>query len=174
MNTNKKIVYFFIDNYSISFVKSEIQNLSNTFEKVIVITTKNYGVIELKNVEIQIISFSNYSSLNVFLSNFFIFTKLILSELFSNLTYFKYPSIIKNISSDLLQTLYLKDIVRKKIVNLSYQPVFYSFWFNKWATLLSILSKENIIDHYISRTHGADLFEERVPLTGKIPFREYS
>jgi hypothetical protein len=63
MNTNKKIVYFFIDNYSISFVKSEIQNLSNSFEKVIVITTKNYGVIELKNVEIQIISFSNYSGI---------------------------------------------------------------------------------------------------------------
>ncbi len=173
MNTNKKIVYFFIDNYSISFVKSEIQNLSNAFDKVIVITTKNYGVIELKNVEIQIISFSNYSSSNVFFSNLFVFTKLILSELFSNLTYFKYPSIIKNISSDLLQTLYLKDIVREKIANLNYQPVFYSFWFNKWATLLSILSKENIIDHYISRTHGTDLFEERVPYTGKIPFREF-
>lgn len=172
MIINNKIVYFFCDNYTVPFVKTEVSNLSAAFKHVVIITSKDHGRIDLANVEIKALSFSDYSSVRVLSSNFFTFARLMLNEVFSSITYFKHPAAIKNISSDLLRTFYLKGLVQDIIKSSKSESVFYSFWFNKWATLLAILSRENVISGYISRTHGTDLFEERVPLLKKIPFRK--
>lgn len=49
---------------------------------------------------------------------------------------------------------------------------FYSYWFSNDATILSILKKRGIINDYISRAHGFDLYEDN----GKenyLPFRSF-
>lgn len=49
---------------------------------------------------------------------------------------------------------------------------FYSYWFSNDATILSVLKKRGIIDRYVSRAHGFDLYEEN----GKenyLPFRSF-
>ena len=54
----------------------------------------------------------------------------------------------------------------------SSNSIFYSFWFDDWATILGILKKKGIIDQYFSRTHGFDLYEERRK-NGFFPFRNF-
>jgi glycosyltransferase involved in cell wall biosynthesis len=49
---------------------------------------------------------------------------------------------------------------------------YYSFWTDDWATALSILKKRKIINYFVSRVHGYDLYKERWRL-GIIPFRYF-
>lgn len=39
--------------------------------------------------------------------------------------------------------------------------VCYSYWFDEWATILAILRKKGAIQHYVSRAHGFDLYDDR-------------
>lgn len=39
--------------------------------------------------------------------------------------------------------------------------VFYSYWFDEWAIILSLLKQDKVITSFISRAHGFDLYEER-------------
>lgn len=56
---------------------------------------------------------------------------------------------------------------RKESVN-----VFYTFWFNDWATTLAILKSQQTIPKFYSRAHGFDVYEERSK-NGFIPFRYF-
>jgi glycosyltransferase involved in cell wall biosynthesis len=51
-------------------------------------------------------------------------------------------------------------------------PILYSYWFNDWSTVLSILKYKGLIKSYISRAHGFDLYRERSK-TGLIPWRYF-
>lgn len=50
--------------------------------------------------------------------------------------------------------------------------VFYSYWFEEWAVVLSELKRKVKIDSFISRAHGFDIYEERRK-DGFIPFRQF-
>lgn len=52
------------------------------------------------------------------------------------------------------------------------KAIFYSYWFNEWALVLSILVSKKKIGGFVSRAHGFDLYNERSSL-GFIPFREF-
>lgn len=53
-----------------------------------------------------------------------------------------------------------------------HDPVYYSFWTDDWATVLSLLKKKSMIPGFVSRVHGYDLYKERWP-GAFIPFREF-
>jgi glycosyltransferase involved in cell wall biosynthesis len=48
----------------------------------------------------------------------------------------------------------------------------YSYWFDNWSLILSILKSQGLITHYISRAHGFDLYEYRRK-NNHIPFRQF-
>ena len=50
------------------------------------------------------------------------------------------------------------------------QLTHYSYWFDEWAIVLGLLSKEKAISGYVSRAHGFDLYEDR-HLLGYQPYR---
>jgi glycosyltransferase involved in cell wall biosynthesis len=50
--------------------------------------------------------------------------------------------------------------------------VFYTYWMNDWATILSVLRSKKIINHLTSRAHRFDLYEYRQE-NNFIPFRPY-
>ena len=50
--------------------------------------------------------------------------------------------------------------------------VFYSYWFDEWATVLAILKMKNYINSFISRAHGYDLYFERHSRK-QIPMRNF-
>lgn len=51
------------------------------------------------------------------------------------------------------------------------RPVLLSYWFADWALTLSWLKASGRIQAFYSRAHGRDVFEDREPRTGKLPFR---
>ncbi|MBK7818314.1 MAG: glycosyltransferase [Sphingobacteriaceae bacterium] len=53
------------------------------------------------------------------------------------------------------------------------EDIYVSYWFNQWSTALSVLVCQSKITKYFSRVHGADLYEERVPVIKKLPYRKF-
>lgn len=173
MSTDSKTLIFCVDNYSISFVQTEINFLSKHFKKVIIVSEEKSKSLEIPNVYVHIIDYSNYKTSLQLLTNFFSFFSLLLSELISFPKYILYPKTIGKIASNLLRSFYVKEELKKIIAQEQTKPLMYTFWFNNWATALSLLVKEKSINEYFSRTHGTDLYEDRVPVFGKIPFRKF-
>ena len=55
---------------------------------------------------------------------------------------------------------------------LDVNSVFYSYWFNEWNLVLSILKYKKLISHHVSRAHGFDLYENNGK-TNYLPFRKF-
>ena len=63
----------------------------------------------------------------------------------------------------------LKEWISKSNVN---DVIYYSYWFDDWATILSVLKFKKLIPDFISRAHGFDLYNYRSN-SGKIKFRKF-
>jgi len=144
-----------------TFLETEIKILSQRFEKIFIfpaiksnskrIIPKNSKVIYLEN---------NWKHKRLINSIKFGFASLVL------VLY----DLIKNrklnnsffLHIDLAMTTHYKAEKLKNIVNKNSDNfIFYSYWFESWATTLSILKKKKIVNNFFSRAHGFDLFEER-------------
>ncbi len=171
MATEKKgTVYFFTNEVNISFVQNEIYNLSSRFSVVNVYAFKKGSDLDFeKNVSVKEVDFNNYSTSTVLFKHPFTVIGISIIELVKNPKYFRYFSKFTKAISELLRSVYLADQLKQEIKDRD--AVCYTFWFNQWATVLSLLVKRNVIGRYYSRTHGADLYEYRVPETKSILFR---
>lgn len=144
-----------------TFLETEIKILSQRFDKIFIfpaiksntkrIIPKNSKVIYLENnwKHKRLINFLKFgfSSLALVLYDFIKNRKL-------NNSFF--------LHMDLAMTTHYKAEKLKVIVNKNSDNfIFYSYWFESWATTLSILKKKKIINNFFSRAHGFDLFEER-------------
>jgi glycosyltransferase involved in cell wall biosynthesis len=50
--------------------------------------------------------------------------------------------------------------------------IFYSYWLDDWATILSVLKHKKIIPDFVSRAHGFDLYDYR-QISKKIKYRKF-
>lgn len=173
MNTNNKTVFFFCSNYSISFVQTEIENLARKFKHVVIISDSLYAEIKLPNVSVNVVEKTADGLLLLCFKNFRTISYTLFSELFSSKVYILNLGSVKKVIGEMLDILRYKQSVLTLIKGNEMDAFFYSFWFNKWASLLSIFKLNNIIKHYTVRVHGADLFEERVPVIKKLSFRKF-
>lgn len=73
------------------------------------------------------------------------------------------------VRSSLRQNLRRAQVLKKKIGVFGTHDVFYSYWTSDWATVLSFLVKMKVLNGFVSRVHGFDLYEERHD--AGIPFR---
>ena len=157
---------------NISFIQNEIRNLAQQFDSVNVFTFKVDKEFEAPgNVFVFEVDYKGYSTLNVLFKNLFAFISIIFIELFKAPNYLLNLSKLKNVTSDLLRCFYLAGRLISEDKLEQDKSINYTFWFNQWATVLSILKRKNLIKNYVARAHGADLYEERVPIIKRIPFR---
>jgi glycosyltransferase involved in cell wall biosynthesis len=163
-NSKQKTVHFFVDNLSTSFVKNELLSKVNVY-----VLQVPQGDVFPVNINIhKVVLPQGKSSLlgKHFFSIMYLFT----------LEFFKYPAYIFNMAllrmqfSVLVKSFSVFNYLKSNSA-VSKDDVFYSFWMNDWAITLSILKKKGVIKAFSSRVHGADLFEERVPKIGRLPFR---
>jgi len=170
------IPFFLVDNLNSTFEILEFENLTKRFNKVVIITTSEFLIpIELqKKIDTHLISFDNYAFKKIVFKSFF-YIPLFICEFFSSKYLFNF-SLFRNRISMFLRSIYLSDEIYKiydYYKSNENSIIFYSFWFNHWSTALSIL-KNNYPDFLtVSRTHGTDLFEERVPVIKRIAFRSF-
>ena len=99
-----------------------------------------------------------YNGKFVFLSNYFLFKRLFRGERLES-------------RSLLLQNMARANCVKHFLKGNS-NSIFYSFWFDDWATILGILKIKGIISSYCARTHGFDLYTE-YRKSNSIPFRNF-
>ena len=81
-----------------------------------------------------------------------------------------FKSIVRNISQCSARAALLhSDFKKRELKN----PCFYSVWMDDGATTLGILKRKSLIDNYVFRLHGYDLFDERRK-GNYMPFRHFN
>lgn len=154
--------------YGEQFIETEIEYLANSFRRVVIIPNNKIG--EKRpvptNVEVLYPNFANYSTLKGIKNLGWWFLNCI-RDVFRN----SEKSILL---SALLRAGYnaneLSDILIYK--NLLTDTLHYTYWFSEQSMVLAILKSKQIIEYYVTRAHGYDLYEERSS-NNKIPFRNF-
>lgn len=161
------------------FLKSELPYLSARFKKVIVFSffEHNGKKNELpENVHVVVLNdeeFSKKSSLGVIFENLFLWIRILVPELMIN----GFVSInnvrVKNaeLINQFRNAYLLKEWIANHKVN-EEEVVYYSYWFDRWTTVLGILKAKGFIKKYITRAHAFDLYEDYLP-EKHIPFRKF-
>ncbi len=169
---NRSICFFATD-LNTSFVINEVVLLSEKYERVnVFIFNKSVEFKFKNNVFISTIDYKDYSTLNVLKKHLITFLSIASIEFFRFPKYIFHIKKYKNAISELLRSFFLMD----KVIGQQQQKkeiCYYTFWFNQWATVLSIAKKKQLINSYITRTHGTDLYENRVDSIQRIAFRNF-
>ena len=145
-----------------TFIENEIPIIAKSFEKINIfphyfnnnkthrIVPDNVNVIQLESEKLGALSF-NYKVLIVkfFINEFFLTSK----KIFFLKTYRLRLSELKQaaIKAQYIET---NDLLLKNAVN-------YSFWMNEWALVLTFLKKRKVINNFIFRCGGFDIWDER-------------
>lgn len=80
---------------------------------------------------------------------------------------------VKGLSSGLLQQFYRAEVLHDNFLNENMKDVvLYSYWFDRWVTILGVLKLQQKISSFISRAHAFDLYEED-NINGIINFRKF-
>tara|TARA_Y100001954_G_scaffold221101_1_gene256892 strand:+ start:2253 stop:3458 length:1206 start_codon:yes stop_codon:yes gene_type:complete len=153
------------------FIYEEILQLSHYFKFIYII---HLEVNEYKrklphNVIVKKIDVQIYKTLKVTDISLFI------GMVFNNIFYFLKNGFLNNVSylkKCFLKSYALNNWIKENIKTETSDLLFYSYWFDEWATILSILSKKRLIKEYVSKVHGFDLYEFRRK-SNKIPFRNF-
>lgn len=158
-----------------AFLETEIKILSSRFSKVIIVPYKEEGESrELpENVEVQLpFSSYRYSRSTVF-STFLLFIRILFSEFImsrSKVTFIRNSAFLK---SSLLQNISRASHIEHWLNSTNKSDaLYYSYWFDDWATILSVLKMNDVIDKFVSRAHRFDLYEE-LWKDSMIPFRNF-
>lgn len=170
----EKTVFFLIEDLNSTFEVSEFKNLQKAYERVVLITTTKSGFFDLTE-HAHLINFDSYTT-SRFLRKAIRYLPVLIAEFFSTTNYLFNIRLYVNNVSTFLRSIFLADQIRSiSLLYPSSEKIYYAYWFNNFATALSIIKRENkqSEDLSICRAHGIDLFEERVPVIHKIPFRRF-
>lgn len=151
-----------------TFLANEMEILKDHFDRIIVFCTAsgekwywevpgNVAVIQLDRVEEV-----SYNKAEL--------VTLVFQDLFLGNT--KLKRLRENLSL-LKKQFYLTSAVKVEINTQGLNnAIFYSYWFDEWVNVLSLLKRSKTINSFITRAHRFDLFEESRP-NGVIPFRNF-
>lgn len=178
---NRETLFLFTNEYPYgkgeSFITNELKFLSGKFKQIYLFPLKNVGKgrpLPAANIEVVFLFELpiKHKFQHVF-GNMFFFLKIIILEFLNSPQKYKWLICFPQLKSSLYQNFYRAEISEKYLKNINYSSVFYySFWTDDWVTVLSILKQRKIINRFISRVHGYDLYKERWP-NEIIPFRYF-
>jgi glycosyltransferase involved in cell wall biosynthesis len=175
---DKTVFFFLIEEITSSFERTDIENATKNFDKVVLITLSDVKLSHTpENLLIHQLSYKKYNSGSMIKSAVTYFP-LFIQEFFGSLKYLANFNIFRyNLSSFLRAGFIAREIseIVKSYRGISQKKIYYSFWFGSMATALAILKRQGSDKKgvYISRAHGTDLYEERVPPIQRIAFRSF-
>lgn len=177
-------LYFFTASFpygikSETFIESEIKYHSKAFKKIYIIPQyKESDFIRPIPENAEILNFlvdsqnTKKEKLKAGLLNPFLVIKILLSEISGK----GMLSVIKNykVFFDILfSQLCVANKIEKEILpNLPKKYIFYDFWFENSALALAILTHKKLIQGYVTKAHGFDVYDERWGSIG-VPFRNW-
>jgi glycosyltransferase involved in cell wall biosynthesis len=173
MTISSKTCFLFTYSYpygeSEVFIEQEMPFLARYFKKVVVFPMENKGELRIlpPNVEVRFLFAKMKEDFNpqkVLQQNLVLFSKIMLGE------FLIHPILtlknIKRLSSSLLQQFYRANLLKNQLENTT-DIVLYSYWFDNWVLLLTLLKLELKIN---SRAHGFDVFKNQT-LKNYHPFK---
>jgi glycosyltransferase involved in cell wall biosynthesis len=159
-----------------TFVENEIKVLSERFKTIYVFPISGSGLPRQMPQNVKVAKWNdsyNYSGKNILKKNWLYFFKILIFEFLHSKDKIKIIRNFAEVRSGLLQNLARAEHLNRYIdQNNGIKPVYYTYWFDDWATVLGVLKSKQIIPHYLSRAHGFDLYSERRK-GGFIPFRSF-
>lgn len=178
---NSKILYLFTAEYPYgsheTYMENEIHYLSERFD-TIYLFPRNNSKKELRSVPSNVFIVNTYSlshsTKKIFFPNFLLIFKVLFLEFVNvkNKMYF-----LKNIrewNSIFCQSISLSSVIIEHVQKNSKNNklVFYSYWMNDWALALAVLKDKKLIEKFVFRVLGFDIYNERWK-NGYMPFRYY-
>ena len=181
-DSKEKTLYLFTNEFpygnSETYLESEIPVLVDQFDKVYLFPSirKISGHKRLlpEKFEVVVLNTDWVKQRNKLLFKNFVFIAATLFNEYKFIsnkrTFFKNFKMLKN---KLLHRLYLSEqleivLLEKKVTN----SIFCSYWFSDSVILLGILKKQGVINSFVSRAHGFDIYDNRNE-DGYIPFRYF-
>lgn len=171
------ILLFAIEELTSSFEYNELKVASKMFEKIVLVTFSEVDTNKLEsNIDVHRVSFQNYSSeKNIF--RWIVYTPLFISELVKCPRYIISLKLFIRSLSSFMRALYISDKIQEILLKYSHAnetKVLLSFWFGSFASSLALLKQRKLISAIVvTRAHGVDLYEERIPIIRHIPFRNH-
>ena len=172
-------LYIFTNEYPYgtgeTFIENELTILSGQFQTIYLFPLQNTGrarAIPVENTKVvYLFKERKINKWDVAARNFFRIAEILLFEMKCATSFFKFMRLLPSYRSRLITNMDRSEVLKKYMDKTDVKNVvFYSFWTDDWATVLSILKWKNDIPGFISRVHGYDLYEERWPFQ-RIPFR---
>lgn len=177
-----KIVFLFTEKYPYKggepFLETEIHYLSKKFEKVITFPLIGHGTDKFpipSNVEV--IDFETNRPVylkKLLLKHGWIIVKWFALEFIKSPHRYKYITQFnwnfKRLVGLLNNAIELSNTIKQLNLPKPHQPIYYSYWFNDWASILVIAKQLGLKGKIVSRTHGFD-FDEQQQGRGYHPFR---
>jgi len=160
------------------FLETEIVYLSKAFEKVIIFPLSGQGSEKLPMPpNVEVIDFETNRPVylkKLLIKHGWIIVKWFVLEFIKSPHRFKYITQFnwnfKRLVGLLNNAIELKNFINHLNLSKPHQPLFYSYWFNDWASMLAIAKQMGMKEKLISRTHGFD-FDEQQQGRGYHPFR---
>ena len=181
--SNKSSILFFITEeypygYGEPFIENEIELLSKSFRKIILIS-KGDSKQNKRNVPENITVVNNKFGLRYFdkiLAIRYLFSRIFIKEIFYlNTTNFSFSK--ANISYAIISLARAKKvcnfIIKNYDINIYNSIYFYSYWYKDESIAACLLKKYNKKIISFTRAHGYDLYFERSN-SGYLPYRTYT
>lgn len=168
---NKKILNIFTINFPYGnaedFLYNEIKYLAATFEKIYLYPLE--GSKEKNNYllpsNVEVINFKVFEPYNrpkIIFTNFFLIVGIYLTELFKSKNRIKYFTYFLKTLNELTHKISAADRLYVELQrNEATNSVNYTYWFNQWTFILSIINKKYQNNNIYTRIHGMDVYEEQ-------------
>lgn len=164
-----KLVLFTANHYT-SLEESEIQWLRKFQQESIIVTDASNQEKDAYSGT-QLVDFNASKALIAhFIRHFFELTLILLSDSFTQGTSLIYIKKIRQRLSTLLRCSIIEIDLKERGV-LNSKDIYYSYYANELALVLTLAIKRKHIKSYSTRAHGRDVIEDREPLTSKLPFQ---
>jgi glycosyltransferase involved in cell wall biosynthesis len=148
-----------------SFIENELSELASKFGRIYVLPFSFSGPERELPSNVEVIKWNegySYQGGRAFRKHFLAFLKIFLFEYYRSGNKSSFRKNSAELRSSLLQNLVRAESITNVIKKYGKpDSVFYTYWFEDWATILGILRNKDIIPHYFSRAHGFDLYKER-------------
>ena len=174
-----KTLYLFTQKFPFkggeTFLETEILYLSAAFNKIVVFPAEQgqeyYAALPI-NVEVSQPKFQSSARIrNILKSNFLILTGYYFRAIIFSHDRWKYLSQFRFNFNRILGLFSRAGDLFKHIENNNSDTVYYSYWFNDWASILAICRRKGLMGRFIVRAHGYD-YDVLQNGRGYFPFRE--
>jgi glycosyltransferase involved in cell wall biosynthesis len=160
------------------FLETEIVYLSKAFEEVIIFPLSGQGSEKLPMPpNVEVIDFETNRPVYIkklLIKHGWIIVKWFVLEFIKSPHRFKYITQFnwnfKRLAGLLNNAIELNNFINHLNLSKPHQPLYYSYWFNDWASMLAIAKDKGLDKKLISRVHLYD-FEEEFSGRKYLPFR---